>query len=171
MNTKTAADYRAMASEELRKADDSFDRCDIDGFVTQAAHGLMAREYQLQAQIEEHRGRWPMKALFDLEGNLVAAKLIKTQYGEAWGILENDDPRSRIVKWVNPSQASLGKTRVANMAKKGYKVGYVLVPAKATLGGGGTGFGGMASVYAYAERLDGGFSRDVEFHSWDDEDI
>lgn len=156
MNAK-ATELRESAAAHDRAAQESFERCDTDGALSQWAHGLSGQKDRLQADIEESGGKAEFLALFDLEGNLVAAKLIDTRYGRAWGILESDDPRSKIVKWFNPSEAMKAVTARRNDAKKGYFVGYVAAPAKAELRG-----GDLLTVSAVPVRLDGGFSRDVE---------
>lgn len=149
------------ARDHDRKAAESFDRCDTDGFLTQWSHGVLAGEARLQARIDANGGVLGFPALFDLDGNLVAAKLISGNYGLVWGVLESDDPNGRVVQWVNRSEASTAKARNRNMARKGFTEGRVLAPCRAKLGGGGTGLAGAMSVSAYAPRTDGGFSRDV----------
>jgi hypothetical protein len=161
-STQTPAELRASAAAHRTEAADSFERCDTDGFATQAAHGIMARENELQAEITEAGGLWEFPALFDLDGNLVPAKLIDGQYGSCWALLDPANPEGRFLGFVNRSWASKAATRNRNMAKKGYTEGTVRAPAKAELGGGGKGMAGMMSVTAYARRLDGGFSADAE---------
>jgi hypothetical protein len=155
----SAADYRTEAANHRAAAQDSFDRCDTDGFVSQWASGLSAQEADLKAHLAENDGRTEVPALFDLDGNLVAAKLTNTRYGMAWGLLSSDDPRSRFVGWFNPSKAQKGSR--ARDAKKGYYVGYVMAKATAKIVGSGTGLSGAMSCSACAVRNDGGFSRDV----------
>lgn len=158
----TATEYRQKAQEARDRSAESFARSDTDGWASQAASDLMARQHDLDAAIAEQGGKWEFDALFDLDGNLVAAKLIDTRFGRAWGILASDDPRADIVRWFNPSQAqNEARARKANAAK-GFYIGRVRAAAKARMGGGGRGFAGMASCYPYAARQDGGFSRDVE---------
>lgn len=156
---RKAAEDKAIDHD--RKAAESFDRCDTDGFLTQWSHGILAGEARLQARIDANGGVLGFPALFDLNGNLVAAKLISGNYGLVWGVLESDDPRSRVVQWVNRSNASTAVARNRNLAKKGFTEGRVLAPCRATLAGGGTGLAGAMNVTAIAQRTDGGFSRDV----------
>lgn len=150
-------DLRARAAESERKAQESWDRSDTDGFMSQWALGLSASKDRLQAEIDENGGRFEFAALFDLDGNLVPAKLIDTRYGLAWGILPDDDPHGRFVRWFNPSSARSDVTRLKNNRRKGYTEGRVLAPAKAVLSG-----TNATSVRAVPLRTDGGFSRDVE---------
>lgn len=164
MTANTATQERELAAAAAREAFDSFERCDTDGFASQAANGIMSRVHSLRADIADNGGRWHFPALFDLDGNLVAAKLIHSQYGWVWGVLEDDDPRGRVVAWVNPSNAAKATTRNRNLAKKGYSEGLVLAEAGADTWApdSARGFGGLGSVQVVAYRRDGGFSRDVE---------
>jgi len=152
----TPDQLRAKATQKDQEAYDSFERCDADGFMSQWASGLSAQQLRLEAEIQEDGGRATFPALFDLNGNLVAAKYVDTRHGYAWGILASDDPSDRFVSWFNPSAASDAKRARRNDSIKGYYVGYVKAPAKAELRG-----GNAATVMAMPVRTDGGFSRDV----------
>jgi hypothetical protein len=156
--------HRADAQAHRDEAAASFDRCDTDGFVSQWASGLSARQADLAAEIADNGGRAEFPALFDLDGNLVAAKLVyvndRYSYGSKvakWAVLADDDPRSAAVQWIKAFPV-----RRSTMVRKGYTEGTVLAPAKADLGGGGTGLAGALTVREVAVRTDGGFSRDVE---------
>lgn len=162
MTEYTAQELRDQAAKCSAESLASFERCDTDGFLSQWANDITARELRAQAEIVENGGRSEFPALFDLDGNLVAAKLVETRYGYAWALLESDDPRSRFVGWFNASKARKDAARIANNAKKGYSTGCVLAPAKAAIGSRGTGLAGAASAYVYVYRTDGGFSRDAE---------
>lgn len=150
-DTGTPDQLRAEAQEWDQRAAESWERSDTDGFLSQWASGLAASRLRLAAEIAENGGRWRFPALFDLAGNLVAAKLIETKFGLAWGVLESDDPRSKITKWVTAFPA-----RPSTMQRKGYREGYVMARAKADYRG-----ANATSVRAVAVRTDGGFSRDV----------
>lgn len=153
----TAQQHRSTAAAHDTAAQESFERSDTDGFMSQWAHGVMAQRERLAADIAEDGGRAMFLALFDTNGNLVPAKYIETRFGYSWALLSSDDPRSEFKGWFNPSKARKVGVARTNDAKKGYYVGYVMAPAKADLGG-----GNLTSVRAYPKRIDGGFSRDVE---------
>lgn len=162
MTAKREADaLRTEAAAHDAEAAASFDRCDTDGFVSQWANTITASRKRAQADIVADGGRATFPALFDLEGNLVAAKLVSTRYGMSWALLANDDPRSAFVGWVNPSTAATAAKRNAAMMRKGYTEGLVMAPAKADIVGSGKGLAGAASCYVATIRTDGGFSRDV----------
>ena len=98
-----AARLRAEASQHEQDAADSFERCDTDGFLSQWASGLNAAEKRLQAEIVENGGRADVPALFDLDGNLIPAKLIDTRFGTSWGIFsswESLNGSGDVVRWV-----------------------------------------------------------------------
>lgn len=122
---KTAAEY-------YQDAHDSFERCDTDGFMSQWASNIMGDKARLQEEVNNNGGMWDFEILCDLDGNPVPAKIIKTRFGHAYAIfasfdkMEYGDP---IIKWVN-----LGLTD-KTLAKKGYKMGIVTLPAKVILSG------------------------------------
>lgn len=153
---RTADQWREEARARYQRSAESFERSDTDGFLTQWAADTMAGKYDLQAQIAENGGRATFPALFDLDDDPVAAKLIETQYGMAWGLLSDpDDTDSEFTGFVNPSRAQDPARRAANMAKKGYQVKTVMAPATAALSNGLT-------PHAYARRTDGGYNPDAE---------
>jgi hypothetical protein len=160
--TETAAQLRAKAIDADRAAADSFERSDTDGFLSQWASGITARLCRAKADLADADGRAEFPALFDTAGNLVAAKLVETRYGMAWGLLPDDNPSGRFTGWFSPSKAENPQRRKAADAAKGYQVGRVRAPAKAVIAGSGTGLSGAASAYVAVLRADGGFSRDVE---------
>lgn len=120
-----AAAYR----EESRRCDndrnESWERSDSDGFLSQWASGVMAGRYLFCAKLAEEGHAWEFDALFDLEGNLVAAREVESKYGRSWAILASDDPRSRVIGWFNPSQAKNDERRRKADAAKGFYVGRI----------------------------------------------
>jgi len=155
--TKTADQHMAEATRHHRLSTESFERSDTDGAVTQWAHGVIADEHRLKAWLAENDNKDNFAALFDLDGNLVAAKLVDTRYGLAWAILATDDPSSPITKFV-----SAFPRRQQTMSRKGFYEGTVRCGAYVALSGSGTGLSGALSVRPYTRRVDRGFSRNVE---------
>lgn len=136
---KTAAQWRAETADQNRRNAESWDRSDTDGFMSQWAHGINAREAELKAQLAE-RGAWTTHlAVFDLDGNLVDAEVREGKFGACWMLLRN----GRCAGWFYPSNAKNEKTRRANNAKKGYYEGRVKVPAVVDIRG-----GSITSVHA-----------------------
>lgn len=111
------------------------------------------KQLELEEEIRRNEGRYPFPALFDLSGNLVAAKEVKTRHGWIWGVLKTDSPNSRVIKWFPGSKARNGKLAQKRDSEQGYYVGYVLARATIALDG--------PLRYPVAVRLDDGFSRDV----------
>lgn len=125
----------ALAAEELReqakakdaRAEESFQSCDTDGFLSQWASRLGADFDREQANIVE-RGGAIFPALFDLEGNLVKAKLINGKYGKCWAFVGQDD------KFTGQFISAFPKNR-ETIAKKGFLEGRVLQTAYAEYAG------------------------------------
>ena len=159
---ETPEELRSEAQRHRDDATESWERSDTDGFVSQWASGVMAQEADMKADLAANDGLARFPALFTTDGELVAAKLVDTRFGRAFGILESDDPGSRFVGWFNPSGARSGERQWINDGKKGYRVGYVYAPATVKMMGSGTGLAGAMSVRPVPVRTDGGFSRDVE---------
>lgn len=149
-----AEELRATARGHRNEANASFDRCDTDGFLSQWASGLCGERDEHAAHVAELGGVWEFPALFDLNGNLVAAKIVHSKFGysgkQCWGVLASDDPTSRIVKWL-----AFAPVRQSTLEKHGYREGTVLAPAIAAIRGEKTAHAGIF-------RKDGGFSRNVE---------
>ena len=107
---------------------------------------------ELENQLSANNGLARFGALFDLNGNLVPARLV----GTAWAILSGDDPCSKIVAWFNASQARNVNVRLRHDTAKGFYVGEVMARANVTVLGTTPTTQRVAIV-----RADGGFSRDV----------
>lgn len=174
MNNEEQVSKHTEAAEQYeRLRAESIERSDTDGFVSQWANGLAAQREREEALLAEHGGRWAFPALFDLAGELVPAKLISTHYGSAWLLLSTDDPYSSSEGLVSRSHARKAERRRQTMAAKGYREGFVYATARVAVVGDSapTGLSGATSVRYSIVRSDGGFSRDVIFARWDDEDF
>jgi hypothetical protein len=124
---------RAEAREQDRKAYDSFESCDTDGFLSQWAAGRMSALKHLEADLVEMGGKAEFAGLFDLDGNLVPAVRVDGRWGaSSWKLLNE---RGRCAGWFNESQAKTQERRLAAHKAKGYYVGRVRVPARAELVG------------------------------------
>ena len=151
--TQTAEALREEAARLDRAVDESFQRCDTDGFLSQWALGLNAEKCRMQAKIEEHGGVWDFPALFDLEGNRVRARLIRVyckfshDYKSVWMLLDSNDQSKALV--------TAFPKRKSTMEKKGFREGREMAPAKATIQGSGHGLSGSAWVAIV--RTDGGY--------------
>lgn len=161
---KTAAEHTANAQAHAAAENESFDRCDTDGFLTQWSHGILGQVEQRKAEIAANGGFAEFPALFDLNGELVPAKLVRTYdrykfcHVSKWRVQVSDTDETAIA-WITPFPV-----RKSTMVKKGYTEGYVKAPANAKTWApeGARGLSGAASVSVVTYRTDGGFSRDVE---------
>lgn len=116
--TRTAAQWREMSQQARRTSQESYERCDTDGFLSQWANDRLAHLYSQIAGVAEDGGMFDFYMLTDLEGNRLDATQVKNQYGKwSWRIW---DPETRRVSWFAESYARKGATRRANNRKKGY---------------------------------------------------
>lgn len=145
----TPEELRDRATAHGVKAAESFDRCDTDGFVSQWADGIMGDVDRLAAKIMQDNGYHRFPALYDSTGALVNAWEVENRYGWSWKITNPDGS----VSWFNESRAQNWRNRLAANARKGFFVGSVMLPARATTGGGGKGLSGAANVRAIAVPL------------------
>lgn len=149
--TATPEELRAAAAQKDRDAAESFERCDTDGFMSQWASGISAQKLRAEADLAESGGMWEFPALFDLAGNLVAAKLIDTRFGTAWALLPEDEGDGPFRGFVTAFPA-----RPSTMARKGFYEGRVRAAAYVALVG-----NHAVNVRPATLRKDRGFSRDV----------
>lgn len=158
---RTPTQWREQAAQHRRSAADSFARSDTDGFRSQAASEAMARLCDARSDLAENSGMAEFPALLDTDGNLVPAQMVSTTYGQAWALIDSDNQFTG--KFVNASQASTASKRNAAMAKKGYQVGTVKVPAKLVLSDG-------LQPYPVLVRTDNGFDPNAEVTATSDSD-
>lgn len=85
----TAEQLREAAHDALQKREESFERCDTDGFVTQWAHGLTAAEQSEKARITENGGRSDFPGLYEGDRR-VKAHIIETQFGLSWKLHDSE---------------------------------------------------------------------------------
>lgn len=129
---KSAEKWRAMAKEAVEKEYESFERCDTEGFLSQACWSFQRFACLDAAKIVENGGYWTFSQVYDLNGNPVNAKPCNTRYGFAYRI-EHDNGD---VEWFRPSEAQNETVRIRNNAKKGYFIGKVEMPAMICYGAG-----------------------------------
>lgn len=116
---------RQQSAAAYKRSTDSFERCDTDGALSQWAADSSARRYDAEADLVDGGGRWTFLALFDLDGNLVPAKIIATQYGSCFAVLSDAD----VFSDFTGEFVSIAK-RQATYVKKGYRLGVVEMAAK-----------------------------------------
>lgn len=164
-NQAAVNEHLNKASEHTKAANESWERSDTDGFMSQWASGVMAEHHRMRAELESNGGKAEFPALFDKDGNMVPAKRLTVadrynggQPKEVWGILEDPkDPNSGIKEWVNDSKAKGFDKKEAAMAKKGYTVGLVRAPAYVAERG-----ANLVNVRSVFVRADGGYNPEAE---------
>jgi len=133
---QTAEQWREQASASKRREAESWDRSDTDGFMSQWASGLMAREYELCASLAEDGGMTTTRALFDAEtGEVASTHFAYGQWGGYWVL--NDEATAKYGKrFLNESKAATGEKQRAAIVKKGFTVGRVRVKGYVAMRGG-----------------------------------
>lgn len=135
MKTKTGDEYRAAREE-------SFDRCDTDGFLSQWANGISANVADLQGDIDAHDGRAIFNGLY--AGDVrVAAREVEGRFGLSW-LLRDDEARKYGRKFVPCGRRSRIQKELGLAERR------ELAPAHATIKGRGKGLSG--SAWAAQER-------------------
>lgn len=152
MKTLTADELREQARQYEQKAQDSFDRCDTDGFLSQWASGLSAQLCRAKAEITENGGVMPFEVLLEddkhVSNRRVDAKLINGQFGAVWLLSEAEE--GYFGRKFIPF-AGNGKSRIQEQL--GLREDWENAPAAARITGRGTGLSGNAWVEIY--RTDG----------------
>lgn len=157
-----AREERALATDRLKRRQESWERSDTDGFLSQWASDLHARLHERRAELLEQGGVDHFPALLDGEGRRMRAKLIETKYGFSWLCLDSSD---RVVGFLGDSLAPYEEGEPARFAPRskaarlGYQRALEVAPVAASLAGRGTGLGGSVGVSTY--RLDGGYPADA----------
>lgn len=150
-------DKRQRAADLDRAAQESFERSDTDGFLSQWAHGIRAQQLRAQADIDENGGRAQFPGLYEGDRR-VNAKLVDGRYGLVWLLGDEEAERfgRRFVPFDNSHDAVLfegsGRSRVQR--DLGLVQRYELAPARAVIRSSGTGLAGAASAYVTVIRTD-----------------
>lgn len=165
LNYKSAEEWRAEASKHIQDREDSFDRCDTDGFVSQWASGLNSSLKQTLAELAENGYMASFKGLYDREtGKRVAAKIIYCENKFApwngkvatWATL--DPETGKFTGRFFPAFKN-NSTR-SKLYAAGLEERDEMASAYAKLDGTGKGLSGNVWVSTY--RTDGGYPKDVE---------
>lgn len=108
--TKTEAEYLADERGDYAAKEESFERCDTDGFLSQWAHDQLARKNRLLANLARNDGRVFVAVYVDPEtGETIPARAIRTKYGTRVAVFASwSDCCSRsgeIVEWLSRKKA------------------------------------------------------------------
>jgi hypothetical protein len=116
-------EYRAMARQRSERAEESFERCDTDGFLSQWALNSHAEIYRKLAQLADNGGMADVLFLCDLETErILDAKVVQGRFGLCWLIDGSEYGEDR------PRFASYCPARESTLAKRGLKEKYIEVP-------------------------------------------
>ncbi len=138
---------------EMRKREESFERCDNDGFLTQWAHGLTAQKHQVAAELASNGGFDLFPGLFDRKtGARVPAIQVHGEWGCYWRLC---DPKTG--RFLHGRESIIPDTRgpTGGVARRGFVVLGEWARAEAVVRSIGTGLSGRA--WACAERTDNGY--------------
>jgi len=119
----TPAEWRAMAKGREQEKQDSFDRCDTDGFLSQWASGCMAGVYSACARAAENNGRAELAWVLNENDEPVEWKWVETRYGSSVLIFTGEG-HGKNVFW-NPSEHRKGAERLKRDRAKGFHWGTV----------------------------------------------
>lgn len=137
------------------KRNESFERCDTDGFLSQRCHDLNSSVSARKAEIAADGGYAVFLGLFDrATGERVPAVLCDGEYGSYWRLC---DPKTG--RFLTGSNAFINDTRGPRGAvtKRGFVVLGEWATANAKVGGSGRGLSGLATAHAVTYRTDGGY--------------
>lgn len=133
--TETAEKYRQMAVDCNRRSQESFERSDTDGFLSQWASDVMANEYRMLADLVDDGGMIETRALFTLGGELASIDEREGQFGPYW-VLNHEAAKAYGKKFFSESNAGTAAKRAANNAKKGFVFGIIRVRGQVEMVGG-----------------------------------
>lgn len=146
-NEEAVARAKREAARHREAKEESFARCDTDGFLTQWAHDVAAGREHLQRKIEEHDGCYLFRVLVRLDSGELAAFAreeftSRFHYGTdtMWKI---ERPRATERRWLPVAK------RESTYARKGFKTAWLVAPAYADITG--TGYGLSGNAWAVVE--------------------
>lgn len=131
----TAQEHRAEAKRSYERVEESWERSDTDGFLSQWASGLTGQLHQRNAEIAENGGRASFRVLVDEAGEVVPSKGVQTRYGYRRVTL---DEAGNFCEFFSTGDRAA--------AKRGYRYADVEHPAVAKMDGSGHGLSGNAWV-------------------------
>jgi hypothetical protein len=135
-----------QAREARQRSQDSFDRCDTDGFLSQWASDISAELYEREAQIRRDGGQAEFWGLFSLAtGERLPAKIIQGRFGSCW--------LNQRTHQFFPHLP----VRKSTLAKRGVEERREMAAARAVISGSGKGLSGCANARVITIRTDGGY--------------
>lgn len=150
MDVHEADKHVAAEKRSLELREESWERSDTDGFLSQWAHGITANEAHFAAKIASRGGVDLFPGLYEREtGKRAPAIILSGEHGQYFAFCDPDTGKinGRFLSWSDTPRGRL------------YREGFVILgewaPAKATIRGHGRGLSGNA--WACTVRTDGGY--------------
>jgi len=152
-----AAELRQRARDCARSRQESIARSGVsDGFLSQWASDLSAREYNAKAELLEQGGVEIFEGLYRRsDGKRVRAKLISGKYGPCWAFCDQQG------KFTGRFLGDSKGTKRSKLYREGFEKRDELAPAYAKITGSGTGLSGASTCYVAVRRSDGGYPEDA----------
>lgn len=153
MTTMTPEALRAEAQRCREQAEESFQRSDTDGFLSQWALGLSAQKADAQAKIAEAGGKAVFTGLYQGDRRVKAKLISQPAFNAPWVFedvwlldkSETDLIASRGKRYIPTAPYGAGKVSRVQKAL-GLSERQEWAPAKADIVGRGTGLSGTAWV-------------------------
>lgn len=120
---RTGDDWREMVQETRRRMQESWERSDTDGSLSQWAGEQIVHRYMDNAAIADAGWTMSVWAAFDLDGNLITADRREGQYG-GYFFAPQFEGKAR---FLNPSKADSFKGARAANERKGFREGWARV--------------------------------------------
>lgn len=134
---KTAAEWREEGYGYNRRRNESFDRCDTDGFLSQWADGIHANLCERKAELAANGALSTFTGLYrKADGKRIRAKKIDSRFGTCWAIVGAD---GRFTGQFFPTGPNSRKQRQAGLEERPETA-----QAKALIVGEGRGLSGRA---------------------------
>ncbi|CAB4159046.1 hypothetical protein UFOVP711_48 [uncultured Caudovirales phage] len=146
MTSLIADSLREQARLEARKSQESFDRSDTDGSLSQWAHEQTERRLMKEADLAENNGMAEFPALFR-DGTIVKAKIVDGQYGAVWMLLDDNGNSTGEFAPLTPKRAS-------TLAKRGFTEGLVKRPARIQAASGSWRFASISYFFVPLDWMD-----------------
>jgi len=143
---KSASHFVKESSDCYKRREESFQRSDTDGFVSQYCSGLMGQLNRAKADIIKNGGYASFWVLMDAEGNIVSDYDFCNQYGKNTWIVKDEYIKQIGRKFVPTGDNSRVQKRLGLYEEQ------VEAQAWAALEGNGYGFSGNVWVEAYPIR-------------------
>lgn len=123
-----AVEMEQAQAKMYASREESWQRCDTDGFMSQWALGVSAGGYHAAAALARAHGTTDTTALFFLDGRVASTHFKWGQYGPYW-VLNDEATAYYGRRFLNESRARTAARRAMALGAKGFAVGWIRVRA------------------------------------------